>query len=325
MKIWQVLLLPLLLAVAACSAGGDVTQINDSDSTHNSAATRGLLFAGTAYEGILRSTDSAQHWVVTDWSSVHPSSYLRVNKFSANSHFVFATTYGSGLLRSSDGGATWRRLDGGLLDSDYFAVLAQDDGTVLAASPNALMRSTDNGNSWTFLVLRPQGLPLEIIRSGNDLFAASNGGGVSRSTDNGVTWSALNVGVVKEAMYCIVAKAATLCAGSYGGYLYRSVDRGEHWSQIPATNTVIDHIATVGNSFIAGTASGVLRSTDDGLSWSPCTNLPDGVFATAATIGKNVFVGSGRHGVLMSSDEGISWIQRSVGLTDSSALSLGVQ
>lgn len=184
------------------------------------------------------------------------------------------------------------------------------------------------------------------------------------STDNGVTWSAEStvvdtpsfddtaVGIGKDSsgnLLLWVRKCAV--SGTYAQVLFRSTDYGTSWSQISApafaTNTIqcggIFSVPTVGlmSLYHAGAyggglhAWGVVKSADDGLTWTQTqieTDLTDttwpteisGIYTTAGKIlalGRTELssstVSTSRAMVqLESSDYGVTWTRTSTNITD---------
>ena len=81
---------------------------------------------------------------------------------------VYAATYSSGVLKSTNGGASWSSVNSGLP-----------------------FNKASDGSSYLYwvraLVVDPQ--------NSNTVYAGTAGGGVFKSTDGGASWSALNSGL----------------------------------------------------------------------------------------------------------------------------------
>src|ERR671932_843625 len=122
---------------------------------------------------------------------------------------ILAGSYGNGLYRSEDGGATWSRADEGLTAS-AFRCLGPDPltpGALLAGTePARLFQSYDGGRTWRelagitriegherwFLPYSPRAGAVRNVyappgRAGR-LFASVEVGGLLRSDDGGETW-----------------------------------------------------------------------------------------------------------------------------------------
>jgi photosystem II stability/assembly factor-like uncharacterized protein len=126
------------------------------------------------------------------------------------SRTILAGSYGNGMYRSEDGGASWSPANTGLT-ADAFRCIGPDpldSGAILAGTePGRLFRSTDGGRSWRelagitqiagygewFLPYSPRAGAIRNVYAppGSDgrLFASVEVGGLLRSDDGGETWA----------------------------------------------------------------------------------------------------------------------------------------
>jgi hypothetical protein len=191
-----------------------------------------------------------------------------------------------GLLRTTDGGATWELLgndvfgDGVLrikevvatgIDLDPGAgveeviLVATIDGTGRTGSRNpaahggGIYRSEDNGETWTLIAGGSTGLATDavtqLIGDPNDVntfYAGIPGEGVFRSGDGGETWDPVNTGLTSVAGSSQIEVAAHDDGGST--VLYAGISTGS-------------------------TLNGVWRSTNDGGLWTALAAPPAGFSA----------------------------------------------
>ncbi|MFZ1519662.1 MAG: T9SS type A sorting domain-containing protein [Ignavibacteriaceae bacterium] len=116
------------------------------------------------------------------------------------------------------------------------------------------------------------------------------------------------------------------------GYLFacnesrilKSVDGGSTWSGISLHNTSKMVIDNQDNIYVAkgGSLTGVVKSTDYGLSWSD--SYTGAVYATSMCLSKNgdIYIGDGSGDFIKSTDSGSSWIV--VPITDKAITSIAV-
>ena len=165
-----------------------------------------------------------------------------------------ATLYGGievgGVVRSQDGGYTWKQLPG--LDDDIHC-LSLGAGIplrVYAATASAPFRSDDGGNKWELIngdLQRRYTLHIAAAPDDADLVlvtvsenARRKSPQFYRSTDGGRSWQLVaGLGEGEEAEDMVVAfdwdirSPSRVYAGTDGGNLYQSIDRGETWEQLP--------------------------------------------------------------------------------------------
>jgi len=137
---------------------------------------------------------------------------------------MFAGTWGGGIFRSTDDGASWRDVNAGLGSWDVRA-LAISGPALLAGTAGGVYGSLDSGESWTVAnggLTQPDVRALAVI--GSDTFAGTYGGGVFRSPDQGATW--VQSGLVIESIQALVASGSTLLAGTSADGVFRSSDDG---------------------------------------------------------------------------------------------------
>lgn len=174
-------------------------------------------------------------------------------------------SYGIGLLKSSDGGATWSKS----LDWSYDqrrGVLAIDIDptnplTVFAGTSEGIYRSPDGGGTWTRVLDVPMVVDIVINPSNSDTIFASCGNlgipsdaGIFRSVDGGDNWVELDGGlpadwsgktlldIYEAAPNVVYADVADMFNGVG---LYRSLDSGETWEHLsrnyPDYNLIADY------------------------------------------------------------------------------------
>jgi hypothetical protein len=105
--------------------------------------------------------------------------------------------FGGGISRSTDQGNSWTNF--------YFAsgtaIACNSQGHVFAGSYSTVYRSTDNGDTWTFVDVSPVQNIADIAFDGNTVYLATGtpfgfgSQGVYRSTDNGTAWAPFNNGL----------------------------------------------------------------------------------------------------------------------------------
>ena len=200
--------------------------------------------------------------------ALDPKNPLVVWVGSGENNSQRSVSYGDGVYRSTDGGATWENV--GLKASEHIAKILvdpRDSHRVLAAAQGplwapggdrGLYETRDGGKTWKAILTVDENTGVTDVvidpRNPDLMYAATyqrrrhvwtliNGGpgsGIWKTTDGGATWKKLANGLPKEDMGRIglaVAPSkpdvvyATIEAANKAGGFYRSVDQGGSWEK----------------------------------------------------------------------------------------------
>lgn len=137
------------------------------------------------------------------------------------------------IIKSTDRGQTWRRLNTGV-GEDFFAIWGPNASEVFAVATHGyILRSTDQGVSWQRMInMSTRDLTNVTGDSQGNMLAVGKEGEVLTSTDHGVHWRIARVGLPPTASMfgACVAGNAWYIAG-LGATLLRSTDRGQSWTR----------------------------------------------------------------------------------------------
>jgi photosystem II stability/assembly factor-like uncharacterized protein len=193
-------------------------------------------------------------------------------------------------------------------------------GTLVAGTrQSGLLRSTDNGDTWTAPVsgiLQTSNVTsFAVYRS--VLFAGTSVG-VYRASNQGQTWTASGgptSGITTPYTLTMMAARDWIFAGTDAG-LYRSAD-GFRWERANGLSGlgVLSLAQILDTVFLAGTTQGLYRSNDNGKTWlsvsSPIgTGSVNGIIVTSS----GIFAGTYGNYAFRSLDGGITWTPLATGL-----------
>ncbi len=265
---------------------------------------------------------------------------LDITKDVNGSNRLYAATWGAGMFRSDDQGATWHAIYG--VPYVYSIEATQGPtGTILYAgtfySDWGVLKSWNQGNSW-YEVSRSDpsyiSFDIESIQGSTNKLVAATYRGIQYSNDGGVTWSTatgLTEGIVLH--LCEFMNTGQLLAATYGGGLYYS-NGGVNWETrnngmtLPYANytyAVACSPDTAGLAY-AG-AYQAYRSTNYGASWTAMnTGLPnDYVRALAIAPGSGeVFAGLSTYGAYYAPSGSATWKWINTGLQERRIRSLAI-
>lgn len=156
---WLLLLgLPVFLFLVGCqsapagAAAGQATTVpnNAADALGVDAGNSRLLLPASG--GVFQSADQGQTWqVLSIPTDLHPDRIDQVAISSADPARSYAAGSGAGVLRSDDGGQSWRRISEGLLSQDVAALAVHSfrPETLYAWLPDlGIFRTEDGGGRW---------------------------------------------------------------------------------------------------------------------------------------------------------------------------------
>jgi len=210
--------------------------------------------------------DGGQTWSV--YASSTTDNLVRVRFLDAHHGYVVG---GQTILRTSDGGRTWRKIVSSSIPSGIVDVAAPASGTLYVVSNETNSEgayvSTDDGTTWQELTL-----PSVLYLSGIAFTSAtegwiSYGDGLFHTTDAGQTWTQALSGRLYSGAF----------ADSSNGYalgdtvVQRTTDGGATWTAspvpVPQNEYLHSSALTPGGQGIVATGSSIFGTQDGGATW----------------------------------------------------------
>jgi photosystem II stability/assembly factor-like uncharacterized protein len=287
----------------------------------------GTIFATLSSGDLFLSTNEGSSWTrlatVTQQRPIY-----RLLQDPERPEKLFATT-AIGLLSSADRGRTWRDMRVGEPGTPVRALAIDPwSPSILFAGTEGkgLWKSSDAGASWTptddstLAGADVRDIAIDVSRP-DLLYAAVNSLGLLRSTDAGRTWSVMTVGfsATGSQITRILLKkngSGTLLYGTNGGSILRSTNGGESW--IPSRNGLeYDYVHSLAahplatEVVFAGTETGVVVSSDFGVSWNAggvdLPKLAACVAIAPSSQARSLYAFGEGIGLRASTDNGASW------------------
>jgi hypothetical protein len=232
----------------------------------------GELLVAT-HHGLVRRTDAGE------WTRIGPlQDYMGFTVHPTEGATMWASGHPAtggnlGVIRSTDGGATWQ--GHGLEGVDFHAMTVSpaDPDVLWGYFHGALYRAEDGGASWEVVnATAPHIVALAGDAQDRETLYATTDAGLQRSLDGGRTFSPL-ARLEAFGLAAHPTEAETLVAAGAAGLL-RSADGGATWTLVAtgfgggrAAYVAIDPSAP-STLFVATLESGIYRSADGGETWT---------------------------------------------------------
>lgn len=189
----------------------------------------------------------------------------------------------AGLMRTDDGGETWRTLETGVESRLYDVAWPTREIGIATGFAGCVIRTEDGGETWTALPgFENAWVPgVHFLDAQHGFIAGSqNGMLLARTEDGGTSWRSIIDRVPEEARSIdlralhFVDEMVGIACGS-DGLIIRTTDGGQTWSRCESGSDQawLKSISfpTPAIGYIAGSHSVVLRTDDGGATWR---NLP---------------------------------------------------
>ena len=293
---------------------------------------QGILWAGTSGSGVYSSEDLGSTWQVAgvDLPSVDVRALIEVNDvlYAGASSGEDEDSRG-GIFRLQESANSWTTLDlGENSGAEIRSILSLKNGELIAGTAGQqIYRSSNEGDSWdTYEV----GLTNSIVHNfkittDGHLFAGTVRVGFYMSVDRGDSWRSIDIGDTERIDVLAEAPDGSLVAATQKRNIYRSVDGGLAWENIGSESdaeqfgfypTISAHVTQAGTIMIAGYDSKIMRSEDNGETWTlveipvvrdPGNGSSENVRSFVEWRDGTLFTTVFGRGVFRSFDDGITW------------------
>jgi hypothetical protein len=307
-----------------------------------------IIYIGAAYGGVWKSTNGGTNFTqLTDFEVSLSSGSITIDP--ANTNIIYygtgeatysgASYYGRGILKSTNGGATWTNYTSGLPTSTYCSRIVIRPGfpsqIFAAMGTSGLYKSTDAGVTWVQVVA---GRCDDVLfaPNGTNAYIAGSGTGYRTSVDGGVTFTpnaTLTMGTRNHIAICRNTPSVLYCAIYSGSAIttWKSTNSGADFTQI-AVGTNFDggqawydfymHVNPFDPNYAYVGSIDIWRTTNGGTSFENITfGYSGGVVHVDQQnmdlnpVNSNELFAVNDGGVWKSTNRGTNWINLNSGLT----------
>ncbi len=215
----------------------------------------------------------------------------QVQFLDANTGYVLSGTWFHELLKTTNGGASWQKINPPA-NGDFGGAMWFTDastGFVCSSSGDAISKTTDGGQTWATSPTNPDYFNIITdIRFLNTAegWAVGDYGEVLHTADGGDTWAPFSMGILWDQysgsprVFPVSSSRIWATATVYYGTLLRSDDGAAHWAGqfVPQSfgtgngQGCMDFASPATAFYTNGSL--VMRSTDDGTNWSTFSTAP---------------------------------------------------
>ena len=184
---------------------------------------------------------------------------LAISPNFAVDRIVLAATAQDGVLRSTDGGASFHAWNFGLIDLHVNALLMSpdfaNDATVFAATDHAVFQSTNSGRAWRELALPAEAAPYTALAFGakGKLLVGTEGSGLWSSAAPYAVFARESRMPAAEINALVSSPRGAHAATSDGIFAYT----GRTWKRVHAAGDALA-LTAAGDAVFAGTADGAM-------------------------------------------------------------------
>ena len=167
-----------------------------------------IVYAGTGQDGLFVTMNGGTSW---DRVSALPPSAIDTStglypgisgitfdptsgSAEGKTNVIYAASYGSGVYRTDNGGASWSLLTGGPTDVEYATISSTGAYYVIGDHNTSIWRYMDGG--WTNLTDTANTSGLQTVAvdpfNASHIIVQTSAGNIEESLDRGETWSGIN-------------------------------------------------------------------------------------------------------------------------------------
>lgn len=260
------------------------------------------IYAGTE-NGVYANDNSGSSWVQLNTTGL---ASLNIYTLASNSNRIFVGVSFHGVHILSDSSDTWVQSNSGIKALEVNKILIDNGKIYAGTNMYGLWVSGDAGLSWQKIT---GGLELNsvlsIYRADQFLFCGGNETGIFRSSDNGYNWLKLMSGVFRKTMDFLYFRNTMFATNDVSKVIY-SDDFFLTYTYVGGSPHA-ETFAVIDSIIFASSEKGVLKSSDNGISWVLSGPIAGDLRIFKVAANRNRLFAASYSGLYKSDDLGNSW------------------
>ena len=237
-----------------------------------------------------------------------------------NEHDGFACGTNSGLIKTTDGGKSWKAIPIKVSNNTFYDIKFFNETTgIITGSNGTLLLTTDGGNFWNKVDtgVKETMFAIKILPNSTIGFLVGGNGTILKSTDSGYSWKRV-LSPSRNLLYDIDFSNNTVgFAVGWNSELLKSTDQGISWVKMnQAGDSYLRSICFADSSLgiIVGGGGEILKTVDGGRKWNEIpSGTISGLYSVSFLDSKNALILGSKGEILVTDDGGSKWKSTSSG------------
>lgn len=249
--------------------------------------------------------------IKTDWQKISIPTNENINSIAIQNNTIVLVGNNGIILRSSNSGNTWRRIESGIKSNLYSIATSLFDNFVAVGERGVILLSSDAGQTWQRKNSETD-KSLFCVKSFRNMIYIAGSDGTLLACNNSID----NVKALNRPIHSILydiyfTNPSNGFVIGWNGALLHTSDGGTSWTKkIKQTEDYLRSITFINEKtgIIVGGGGTILRSKNSGLNWEPISSNTISSFNKVLFLNEEIgFAVTNKGEIFQSSDHGLNW------------------
>ncbi|MFO7526797.1 MAG: protein kinase [Ignavibacteriaceae bacterium] len=249
--------------------------------------------------------------IKTDWQKINIPTSENINAISTQNNTIVLAGNKGIILRSSNSGKSWRRIEAGIKSNLYSIISSTFDNLVIVGERGVILLSTDAGQTWQRKNSDTDKSLFRVKSFRNRIYITGSEGTLLVCNNTIDDVKALNkpVNSILYDIYFLNTLSGFVIG--WDGALLHTSDGGTSWTKkVKLTGDYFRSITFINEKtgIIVGGGGTILRSNDSGLNWEPISSITISSFNKVLSLNDEIVIAVTNKGeIFQSLDYGLNW------------------